>query len=225
MKNIFAYESKFMQTMLIAADYIILNAIFILCCIPIITIGAAQAGLHTGIRVLRDKEDDSSPLKAFFRGFKSGFGRITLVWCSFALVIALLAYILIAVFLFDLQGLNAPVWMGYLGIFLCIVYQSMLTPLHAAFGCTARQLVRNVFFIFLAHPLRSIAVAVLTWVPVIIFALNFPIFLQGTIVWIAGYYSIAFSVIHSIMKKPFQRFTENFVAAQEATDANNIAGN
>ena len=96
MKNIFSYESKFMQTLLVAADYIILNAVFILCCLPVFTIGAAQAGLYTGIRVLRDKEDDSSCLKAFFRGFKSGFGKITLVWCLFAVVIAILGYNLVA---------------------------------------------------------------------------------------------------------------------------------
>lgn len=215
MKNIFSYESKFMQTLLIAADYIILNAVFILCCIPIFTIGAAQAGLYTGIRVLRNKEDDSSCLKAFFRGFSNGFGRITLVWCIFAVCIALVGYNLVAALIFDLQGMNAPLWMCMLGVFFLVLFQSLLTPLHASFGCTAWQLIRNVFFIFLAHPLRSIAVTVLTWGPIIVSALNFPIFLQGTIAWVAGYYSIAFSINHSIMAKPFQIFTENFVAAYE----------
>lgn len=216
MKNIFSYESKFMQTLLVAADYIILNAVFILCCLPVFTIGAAQAGLYTGIRVLRDKEDDSSCLKAFFRGFRSGFGKITLVWCIFAVVIAILGYNLVAVLVAGLQGMNAPLWMGMAGLFFCILFQSLLTPFHATFGCTPMQLVRNVFFLFLAHPLRSIAVTVLTWVPVVVFALNFPIFLQGTIAWVAGYYSIAFSVNQSLLAKPFKIFTENFNAAQQS---------
>ena len=60
-------------------DLVILNVLFLLCCLPIFTIGAAQAGLYTGLRVLADKEDDSSPAAAFFRGFSSGFGKITIV--------------------------------------------------------------------------------------------------------------------------------------------------
>lgn len=216
MKSIFSYESKFMQTLLIAADYVILNVVFAVCCLPIFTIGAAQAGLYTGLKVLRDKEDDTSPLKAFFRGFKSGFGRITLVWCAFSLCMILLGYNLVATLIYGLKGMNAPLWMAMLGVIICMIFQSLLTPFHASFGCTAWQLVRNVFFVFLAHPLRSIALTLLTWGPAIVFAVHFPLFLQGTIAWAAGYYSIAFSVNLGIMAKPFQIFTENFVAAYEA---------
>ena len=216
MKSIFSYESKFMQTLLVAADYIILNVVYFLCCLPIFTIGAAQAGLYTGLKVLRDKEDDSSPLKAFFRGFKSGFGTITIVWCLFAVCIVLLGYNLVSVLIYEIKGMNAPLWMALLGVFFCMVFQSLLTPFHASFGCTAWQLLRNVFFVFLSHPLRSIALTLLTWVPVIALAINLPIFLQGTIAWVAGYYSIAFSLNLSLMAKPFRIFTENFMAAKEA---------
>lgn len=216
MKNIFSYESKFMQTLLIVADYIILNAVFVLCCLPIFTIGAAQAGLYTGLRVLHDKEDDSSCLKAFFRGFASGFGTITIVWCILLVCIAVLGYNLVAVLIFDYAGLSAPVWMCIAGLCVCIIFQSMLTPFHATFGCTAWQLLKNVFYVVLAHPLRSISVAVITWGPVILFFLNLPIFLQATIAWVAGYYSLAFVLNTHIMRKPFQIFTENFVVAYEA---------
>ena len=64
--NIFDYNSKFNQLLMTVADIIILNVLYLVCCIPVFTIGAAQAGLFTGIRVLLDKEDDSSCAKAFF---------------------------------------------------------------------------------------------------------------------------------------------------------------
>ena len=51
--NIFNYESKFNQLLMTLADLIILNLLFVVCSLPIFTIGAAQAGLFTGIRVLR----------------------------------------------------------------------------------------------------------------------------------------------------------------------------
>ena len=216
MKNIFSYDSKFMQILLLLADYMILNLLFILCCIPIFTIGAAQAGLYSGMRVLLDKEDDSPCSRAFFKGFSSGFGKITIVWTVLLAVMALLVYNLVATLILDLAGSYAPVWMCVLALAICILYQSMLTLFHSQFDCTIRQLLKNVFYVVLAHPLRSIAVAVLAWIPVAVFAFAFDYFIQGSIIWAAGYYSVAFGVNVKIMEKPFQTLTENFVSAYEA---------
>ena len=55
--NIFNYESKFNQMVMVLADMIILNLLYLICCIPIFTIGAAQAGLYTAVRAMRDDED------------------------------------------------------------------------------------------------------------------------------------------------------------------------
>ena len=45
MRGFFDYDNKFMQLLSKATDMIILNLLFLLCCIPIFTIGAAQAAL------------------------------------------------------------------------------------------------------------------------------------------------------------------------------------
>ena len=231
MKSIFAYDSKFTQILLIAADYIILNVIYVICCIPIFTIGAAQAGLYTGLRVLRDKEDDSSVVKAFFRGFANGFGKITLVWVILLVIMSLIGYNFGIVLIYQfaeyvapevlgsvtaVMGYDTPFWMSLAGFLICIVFQSMVTIFHSKFGCTTWQLVRNTFMTIMAHPLRSLAVTALTWLPVAVFLLFTPLFLQITPAWLAGYYSLSFQLNVIIMQKPFQIFTENFVAAYEA---------
>ena len=64
--GIFNYESKFMQLMLLVADYMILNFVYIICCLPVVTIGAAQAGLYAGMKALLNKEDDTPALRQFF---------------------------------------------------------------------------------------------------------------------------------------------------------------
>ena len=56
----------------------------------------------------------------------------------------------------------------------------------------------------------------LAWIPVAVYAFAFDYFIQGTILWVAGYYSVAFGVNLKIMEKPFQRLTENFVSTYEA---------
>ena len=61
MGGLFSYDSKPMQILMFVGDLIILNILYLICCIPIFTIGAAQAGMYTACKVLLDKEDDSSP--------------------------------------------------------------------------------------------------------------------------------------------------------------------
>ena len=90
MKSLFDYENKFMQALMAVGDLIILNILFILFSLPIVTMGAAQAGLYTGVRVITDKEDDSSPAAGFVRGFKTGFFKITLMWIPFLFLVGLL---------------------------------------------------------------------------------------------------------------------------------------
>jgi hypothetical protein len=89
MRDLFSCDSKFMQILHTISDHILLNLLFIICCIPVVTIGAAQAGLYSGIRVLRDEEDDSSCFRAFWKGFGIGFGKITFVWLGTALIAGL----------------------------------------------------------------------------------------------------------------------------------------
>lgn len=215
MQNLFNYESKFMQMLLKFADYILLNMLYLVCCIPIFTIGAAQAGLYNGLRVLQDKEDDSSCIKAFFRGFASGFGTITVLWLITTVIIALLGYNVLALYVYEnaeLAGSAVPFWMSIVAAVLFIVYQSMMTLFHSRFGCTAMQLLRNTLYVMMANPFHSIAVALLLWAPVILAAVNFPLFLRSSILLIFLYYSTMLGFSIKIMAKPFQRLTENFNA-------------
>lgn len=231
MKSIFAYDSKFMQVLLVVADYLILNFLFVLCCLPIFTIGAAQAGLYTGIKVLQDKEDDSSCAKAFFRGFASGFGTITVGWVLTTVIMVVLGYNLALVLFYQYAGLYAPEFLATLPLYVgeqaplvlsCIavaiimIFQSVLTIFHASFGCKLGQLFKNTFLMILAHPLRCLTVTLLTWLPVIFLILYPPFFLQASIAWFAIYYSVAFRINYKTMQKPFLVITQNFVEAYEA---------
>lgn len=217
MLEIFRYDSKFMQMMLKLADMILLNLLFILFCIPIVTIGAAQAGLFSGIRQLMNKEDDSSCIKAFFRGFASGFGKITLVHTCFLIVMALLCVNLYAVLVLKYAGFHAPVWMCIVALVICVLFHSMLAPFHSCFGCTAWQLVRNMYFVIMAYFIRSVIVAVLVWLPIGVFLLDAYFFMQGFPVWCLLYYSFAYLFVYSIMKKPFEGLKKDFLDAQKKT--------
>jgi len=216
MKSIFSYESKFMQVLLVIADIAIANLLFVLCSIPLFTIGAAQAGLYTACRTLANKEDDTPIARSFFQGFRSGFKTITVTWGIFTLLILVMGYTLVMLLIVQQGGWNAPVWINILALVILVIFQSVVTVFHSDFGCTPMQLFRNTFFTMIAHPIKSICVAFFAWLPVIVFFVAMPLFMQGTPVWVAGYYTIAFTINNKLMKKPFEIFTMNFVEKYEA---------
>lgn len=209
--NIFSYESKFNHLMMTIADLVILNILYILCCIPVFTISSAQAGLFTGIRVMLDKDDDRSVVKSFFRGFADGFGKSAIAGTILLVVqaVALLAVYFSAVY----YGAGNSILPLVLSIVLAVaVYttHSILGPFHATFGCSVGQLIRNAFFVAFAYPLRSLLVALLTLLPVIIFLIWPQIILGGIIAFLGLYYSTAYLLCHSLLKKPFDRLKKSF---------------
>ena len=216
--NIFDYNSKVNQVLMIMADLIILNILYIACSIPIFTIGAAQAGLFTGIRVLLDKEDDSSCAKAFFKGFSGEFKTVSIANVIMLAVLALVGYLVyVAVSLRLLgEGSLLPVILGALALYLVYATHCVMGPFHATFGCTSGQLIRNAFFVVCAYPIRCLIFTALMVLPLVLLLTRFDILLGGIIVLLALYYSSVYLVGFSLLKKPFKRLKDNFYAAQEA---------
>ena len=69
MGGFFSLDSKFMQAMSRVADLIILNVIYLVTCLPVITIGAAGTAMYTVcFRLGTDRE--GSLVKGYFRAFR-----------------------------------------------------------------------------------------------------------------------------------------------------------
>ena len=66
-------------------DLVVANLLFIVCCIPIVTIGPALTALyHCTLRMV--KGNDSSTAKTFFRAFKQNFLQSLIVWLGLLLL-------------------------------------------------------------------------------------------------------------------------------------------
>lgn len=213
--NIFSYESKFNQILMFVADLCILNLLFVVCSLPVFTIGAAQAALYSGIRTLVDPADDSSPAKAFWKAFRTGFKSITGAWGLFLLAEAAMGVVFYFVVAYGQTVAGAPVWMCIIALAAMILLQSQLPLFHSRFTCTAGQLLRNCFMLVFAHPLRSILVTVLIWLPVAVAAIDLFLFVMISPVWLLLYYSVAFMLCFYIMKKPFKTLIDHYNATHD----------
>lgn len=219
--NLLHYDSPVMTILGRIGDLILLNFIYLLCCIPLFTIGAAQAGLFRATRVLQDPEDDSSVINAFFKGFTDGFGKVTIAWGIMGLLFVFVSYCCITGYIMKLL----PLWLCITPVCIVALYQAMIPAFHSRFDCSVKQLLRNPWFLIVTHPLRSIGVAVLIWLPVLVFLLlGMYIFMATGPVLITLYYSTAFLFGYKFLKKPFGLILEDFQPAKEEENAEESIG-
>ena len=210
MNNFFSYDNPIMQILMKIGDLMILNFFYLLCCTPLFTIGAASAGLYTAMKVMQDPEDDTSLVAAFFRGFKAGFGTITLAWGGMMLLMIGVAIMMYGAYLYGLAG-----WVCLVPLAIFGLYIAQIPAIHSRFGCTAWQLIRNVWFFLVAHPLRCIGVGVLTWLPMVLLVSGFMAqdifgFMAMAPIWVTLYFGTAWAFNYAFLKKPFNVLIEHF---------------
>lgn len=79
LRSIFNLDSPVMRFLSRLADLLLLNLLFILCSIPIVTIGASWTALQYVTLKIR-ADEDSYIAKSFFHSFKENFKQSTLIW-------------------------------------------------------------------------------------------------------------------------------------------------
>ena len=140
-------ESKFSKVINRMADYIILGVLWLVCCLPIFTIGAATTALYyTALKLLEGEESYLS--KDFFRSFKMNFRQATLLWLAALGGAAFLAYDLLLCYRIG-NGV-ATVAVGGLA-FLYVLTLMYLFPYLSKFYCTFAQAIKSALFMSFRH--------------------------------------------------------------------------
>lgn len=82
MDKILGINSKLMHVMNRIADFLLLNGLFIITSIPIITIGASIAAYYSVMRKVAANEEGYI-IPSYFQAFRSMFKRATIIWGIF----------------------------------------------------------------------------------------------------------------------------------------------
>ena len=162
--RIFNAESPLMEGLSKVADLVILNLLVLLCCIPVITAGAALTGMHyVLIKMARDEE--GYIVRSYFKSFKENFLQATGMWLIFL--------VLLSVFILDLRltggaaglELHLPLVFRYLLIaFGVYAYMAFLYafPLLARFRNTIFGTLRNAAVLAAASFPRTVAMTIVS---------------------------------------------------------------
>ena len=77
--NIFAFNSWLSRFLYLVAGIVLLHILWIICSLPIVTIGASTTALYSSC-MKRIRRDEGYITGNFFRAFKSNFRQSTLIW-------------------------------------------------------------------------------------------------------------------------------------------------
>ncbi len=202
MKNLFNLESPLMQMLTRIGDMILLNVLFLLCSIPVITLGASLAAMHKMLQEIV-YETDSSTVKGFFRAFRDNFKQATVVWLFVLLVIAGLFcdYLLIITFF---SGSEAVKWMLILLAVLAVIVSCIaayLIPMLVRYDNKLRNHVNNAVILAVIKLPRTLGLLALNFLPLIILTLSLNVFIQTLIFWI--FIGFAFTTyMETLLLKP-----------------------
>ena len=167
MGRFFDLDSPFMRVLNRVADLMILNLLMIVCCIPVITIGASVTAMHyVLLKMIRG--EDGYLIRGFFKSFKENFKQATLIWLLLLVVIAV--YIGDAV-IFSFSGIVFPkplvIAVAAVGVVIFLIAMYVF-PLLARFENSIRNTIKNAALIAIGNLPKTILMAIFYVLPLVI---------------------------------------------------------
>lgn len=201
MQTLFSPDSKLMQAMSRVCDLAVLNLIFLICCIPVFTIGAASTALYT-VCFRFGTEQEGSILRDYFRAFRSEFRQSTLLWLLLLLCGGTAWFN--GLFFYRAEGVMHCAYILFaVASVLVLLAAAYVFPLLSQFRQSSLNMLKNAVLLSIAYLPRSILATVLNALPFFVLIFDLYLFLQIGFLWIALYFSAAAYLNTLLLKKVF----------------------
>ena len=223
MNKFFNPDSPAMRFLSKMADLMILNIAALLCCLPIITIGASLTAMHyVLLKMVRNEE--GYILRSFFKSWKENFKQATIIWFPILLFIIVFTGDLM---IFKYSGIEFPQILKAL-LLAAAVFVYMVScyvfPILSRFHNTVRNTWKNALLMSICSFPRTVAMMVLYILPfaaclnmmtiplVFFFGLSLPAYASA----------ILYDKIFRKYAPEEEALTDSFELAAEATGAGEI---
>ena len=204
--KLFNTDSRIMIFLSRVADLVILNILWLVCCVPVVTIGASTTAMYHVIRHWQ-KDSVSSIMRDFFQSFKEDFKQATPVYLI--LLIPTVAVVMNAMLIFNPDNSAAVpsyllvIW--FISALILLFISSFVYPVMAFFADSIFKTLRNAMVLALANLPRTILISILNLLPVILLFVNLSFFLQSSIFWLLIGGALVAYLNMSILKPVFKK--------------------
>ena len=193
MNRIFGMDSGVMRFLTLVANLAILNVLFIVCSLPVVTLGASLTALnYVALQMIR--QEDSYIMRGFFRGFKQNFLQATAIWLILlaAGIFLWLDYWSVSQYFTGAMRTVMLVGLTVLAVMWVMVFLYVFA-LQARYENTVKQTMKNALFMALLRlPYTVVLVLIDALLPLL------PVFLPQTapmvlVVWmVCGFAAVAY---------------------------------
>ena len=188
MRNLFNLDNPFVQFLARVGDLIIVNVLFVLCCLPVVTAGASIAAMHKVTQAMA-LDEDNGIVKTFFRAFRENFKQATAVWMvELIVLVSLVCDWLLVMSYFDVTVMY--VLLGILAALVVCVCSYMIHLL-VRYQNTLRQHLSNALILSVIKLPKTIVMVFLNALPIIVAVLSLEVFWNTLIFWL----TIGFSFV------------------------------
>lgn len=221
MGRLFQPDSPVMRFMSIVADLVALNLIWLVCCLPVVTIGPACTAMCYTARAIT-RGDAPMILKTFFRAFRENFKQSLTMFLILLLPVCMAGGYLLMAASGGLEYIPTLKYLCYLSMVIVSVICSYVYPLLAHFDNTVGNTLKNAFLLPLANPFLAAVVTALNLLPILLLLINAEMFARCVIFWILGGCALTAVINVKILGPFFARLTpaEHFTDKEKAPSIN-----
>lgn len=200
----FTPDSKFMILCTRLVELTRINLLWMLCCLPVITAGAATTAMISCLYAFR--EDKGCGSKVFFSEFRRCFSRATALWLLILFFAAMLVldYVIVAYMTFP--GRMAAIVLIFFLLFALILVSGLVFPLISQFPGTLKETVVNAVLLSLAHLPQMLMVTAMNLLPVLLALLLPQVFVFLGFIWLVCGFALMSWYDITVIEKIFAPF-------------------
>lgn len=165
--NIFSMDSTFYRIISRLGDLLLLNLLFLLCCIPVVTIGASVTALYSVLLKLVRRESGYI-VRGFLKAFRENFRQSTILWILFAGIGVIFYY---DILFSGIIGGTAGSVLKVVFLFFGMVYLSVLSYVFAVqsrFENRIGRTVKNAFWMAMGYLPFTVSILVIEGLPLFV---------------------------------------------------------
>lgn len=199
-------DSPIIKALFFIGDLIILNALFLVCCVPVVTVGASAASLYT-VSMRMAAKDDRGIVKPFFTAFKENLRKATMIWLFFLLIGSVFA--LGITLIIHNRNVFPDIIKVLYGIVIIIYLMglSWVFPLQARFENTVKNTIKNAFIIGISRIGKSVLIVILMMIPILMAAFLTEFFISSGFVWTLCGFSVIAVLQSLVINEELRQYT------------------
>ena len=212
--RIFNLDSPFMQFLTKVANLMILNMLTLVCCIPIVTGGAAVTAMYY-VTLKMAKGEEPYIIKGYFKSFKENFKQGTVIWIILLAVTALIAMDW-NIIIHGMEGRGAQfmkIVMFVISTFL-VLTALYVFPVLSRFENTVKQTLKNSFLMSILNLPKSILIVIIHALPVVLILISVSLV---PVVFLLGLSVVAY-LCSMLYVKIFRRFEPEDANANQSDE-------